>query len=243
MAIEEEITIRTGGIDMPAALALPESGDGPWPGVVVIHEILGLNDDIRRITARFADAGYAAVAPDLFAGLGPMPICILRTVAAYRRGGGRPLEAIGSTQAWLSERREVDGARIGVAGFCMGGGFALMLGARSGAGVVATYYGDVPDRAEELEGICPVISGYGGRDKLFRRRAERLEEHLRRLGVAHDARVYPDAGHGFMSRHDGVVRAIGRRLPIHADYNEDAAEDSWKRMLKFFAEHLGPSGF
>ncbi len=241
MAIEEDITIRTGGFDMPAALALPEEGDGPWPGVVVIHEILGLNNDIRRITARFADSGYAAVAPDLFAGLGPKPICIVRAVAAYRRGGGKPLEALGLTQAWLSERREVDSARIGVVGFCMGGGFALMLGARSGVGVVATHYGAVPDRAEELEGICPVISSYGGRDKLYGHQGKRLEQHLRDLGVAHDAKVYPNAGHSFMSRQEGMVGAIGRLSALRAGYDEDAAEDGWKRMLTFFAEHLGPA--
>ncbi len=238
MASEQEVTISVGATRVPAAFALPESGDGPWPGVVVIHEILGLNADIRRITARFADAGYAAVAPDLFAGLGPKPICILRTLAAYRRGGGKPLEALTAAQEWLGARDEVDGSRLAVAGFCMGGGFALLLGVRSTVGAAAAFYGQVPSRAEDLEGICPVVSGYGGRDRLYGQKGRLLEKHLRELGVPHDVKVYDDAGHSFMSRHEGITAAIAGLSPLRAGYNEDAAEDSWARMLAFFAEHL-----
>jgi len=128
MTTQDEINLPYGETGIPASLALPESGDGPWPAVVVIHEITGLNDDIRRIARRFADSGYVALAPNLFAGLGPTPICIVRTVAAYRRGGGRALEIIDAAKDFLAHRSDVDGSRIGVAGFCMGGGFALLMG-------------------------------------------------------------------------------------------------------------------
>ncbi len=243
MAVEQEVTISMGATRMPAAFALPESGEGPWPGVVVIHEILGLNDDIRRIAARFADEGYAAVTPDLFAGQGPMPICVMRTVAAYRRGGGRPFEAVTAAQAWLGDRDEVDGSRLAVAGFCMGGGFALMLGVRSNVAAAASFYGSVPSRAKDLEGICPVVSGYGGRDRLFAQQGRQLDSHLRDLGVPHDVKIYDDAGHSFMSQREGISgaisAAIGGLSPLRAGYNEPAAEDSWTRMLAFFAEHLG----
>ncbi|HEY5638788.1 MAG TPA: dienelactone hydrolase family protein [Dehalococcoidia bacterium] len=71
MTTHKDVRIPLGDTGVPAALALPESDGGPWPAVVVIHEITGLNDDIRRIARRFADAGYVALAPALFAGLGP----------------------------------------------------------------------------------------------------------------------------------------------------------------------------
>ena len=128
MIVEEEVTISIAAASMPAALALPEHAGSPGPGVVVIHEIAGLTDEIRRISRRFAESGYAALAPDLFAGLGPKPICMLRTLVAYRKGGGRALKVIEAARGWLAERPEVDSERMGVAGFCMGGGFALLLG-------------------------------------------------------------------------------------------------------------------
>jgi carboxymethylenebutenolidase len=238
MTVEREVSISVGERRLPAAVMLPE-GEGPWPGVVVIHEALGLNDDIRRIARRFAESRYAAVAPDMFAGLGPMPICIMRTFAEYRKGGGRALEALERTRSWLVEQTEVDGSRIGVAGFCMGGGFALLMGTHSPVGVVATYYGDVPREAEELKGVCPVVAGYGERDAAFTRRGRRLERYLEELGVEHDVKFYPDAGHSFMSRHSGIMGAVGKLPPLRVEYNEGAAEDSWSRMLAFFEKHLG----
>jgi carboxymethylenebutenolidase len=239
MAPQEELKVPVGKTTIPASFAVPESSDGPWPGVVVIHEALGLNDDIRRITRRFAESGYVAVAPDLFARLGPMPICIVRTVAAYRSGGGRALKAIEAARSWLADRPEVDGSRIGVAGFCMGGGFALLMGTTSTVGVTATFYGDVPRRSQDLDAVCPVIASYGGRDRLFTERGRRLERYLVELGVSHDVKIYDDAGHSFMSQHRGLTGAIGALSPLRVGYNESAAEDAWSRMLHFFAEHLG----
>lgn len=238
MAVERDVSIAFGERPVPAAMMSPD-GEGPWPGVVVIHEALGLNGDIRRIARRFAESGYAAVAPDLFAGLGPMPICIMRTFAEYRKGGGRALEALEATRAWLAEQPEVDGSRIGVAGFCMGGGFALLLATHSPVGVAATHYGDVPRQAEQLKGVCPVVAGYGERDTTFARRGRRLERYLEELGVKHDVKFYPDAGHSFMSKHTGILGAVGKLPPLRVEYNKEAAEDSWSRMLAFFETHLG----
>lgn len=240
MAREETVRVPLGEGTMRAALALPDrapaSGPAAGPGLIVIHELLGLNEDIRRIARRFADSGYAALAPDLFDGLGPKPICIARTIRAYRRGGGRALAALEAARTWLSERPEVDGWRIGVAGFCMGGGFALLLGRRPEVRAAAVFYGDAPD---ELEGICPVVAGYGGRDRVFGENGRRLEQRLEALGVAHDVVTYPDAGHSYMSRYEGLTAVLAPLGPLRAGHHEGAAEDSWARMLDFFAEHLG----
>ena len=85
----------------------------------MLHEILGLNGDIRAIAERFASAGYAALAPDLYAGTGIRPLCIVRTLRSLGRGEGPALDAIETARRWLAARPEVDGARMGVVGFCM----------------------------------------------------------------------------------------------------------------------------
>ena len=87
----------------------------------------------------------------------------------------------------------------------MGGGFALLYAVRAPLGAAGVFYGQVPSTAAELRGVCPVVAGYGGRDKLFAAHGRRLETHLQELGVSHDVRMYPEAGHSFMSQHTGVM--------------------------------------
>lgn len=241
MAKQAEVKIAFGEEELTAALALPESGAEPGPGVVVVHEALGLTDDIRRIAARFAENGYAAVVPDLFEGQGPKPVCIMRTFRAYREGGGRALEAIRTAHAWLAARDDVDAARVGAAGFCMGGGFVLLLGRDEGIGAAAVFYGDVPKKSERLAGVCPVVASYGGRDKLFGANGAVLESHLEQLGVVHDVKTYSGAGHSFMSWYGGLTGLLGPMTPLRAKYHEPSAEDAWRRVLAFFAENLGSS--
>ena len=97
---------------MRAAFALPAGGT-PRPGVIVIHEIFGLNDDMRRIAARFADLGYVALAPDLFDTGGPRLLCVARTIMALQRGDGAGFADLDAARAWLGARPEVDASRIG----------------------------------------------------------------------------------------------------------------------------------
>lgn len=230
---------RPGRIALPGFLALPTGADSPSPGILVLHEILGLNDDIRRIAEEFAAAGYAALAPDLYAGPGPRPLCVLRTLRSLGRRKGPALEAIESARSWLADRPEVDGSRMGVAGFCMGGGFALLYATRAPLAAAATFYGDVPQRAEDLRGVCPVVAGYGGRDRFFADAGRRLDRLLTELDVERDVVVYPEAGHSYMNRHSGLLARIGAVSPMRVGYQEAAADDSWRRVLEFFARHLG----
>jgi carboxymethylenebutenolidase len=105
-------------------------GDGPHPGVVVLHESFGLNDDIRRIAARFAGAGYAALAPDLYSH-GTRLVCLSRVLVDMLSGGvAREIADIHAAREALAARVEVDAERVAVAGFCQGGGFALIAGVR-----------------------------------------------------------------------------------------------------------------
>jgi carboxymethylenebutenolidase len=223
---------------MRAALAVP-AVTGRRPAVIVIHEIFGLNDDIRRITGRFADLGYVALAPDLYDTSGARALCIARTMLALRRKDGPAFADLEAARTWLASRTDVDPSRTGVVGFCMGGGFALLYAVRAPLGAAGVFYGDVPASADELSGVCPVVAGYGGRDRLFVRQGRRLEDHLTALGVAHDVHVYPDVGHSYMSRHTGLMATLAAWGPMAVGFDAEAEADSWKRIEAFFRTHLG----
>ncbi len=240
MAKLQELEIPgANGRAIAAALALPdEPANSALPGLLVIHEIFGLNDDIRRIAGRFADAGYVAVVPDLF-GSGFRPACILRVFQALYARKGQAFDDLDAAREWLARRPEVDSSRLGIAGFCMGGGFALMYGIRAPFGAVATFYGETPSRIDELEGICPVVAGYGARDRLFAGKGRRLDAMLDELGIDHDVVIYPEAGHSYMNKHEpSLFERLGAIGPMHVGYNEEAANDSWRRMLDFFSRNL-----
>jgi carboxymethylenebutenolidase len=113
--------------DVPGHLARP-AGDGPWPGVVVIHEAFGLTDDIREWADRLAGAGYLALAPDLFA-WGATVRCLLGAFRSLNAGRGRAFDDIDSARAQLLNDDDCSGS-VGIIGFCMGGGFALLAASR-----------------------------------------------------------------------------------------------------------------
>ena len=237
MSIRDLTFPAADGHQMRAALATPDDG-GTHPAVIVIHEIFGLNDDIRRITSRFADLGYVALAPDLYDVPGPKIVCVARTLMTLNRGSGAAFDDLDAARRFLQQQPGVDASKVGVIGFCMGGGFALLYAVRAPMGVAAAFYGDVPKTAEGLRGICPVLGGYGGKDKMFASQGERLEKLLTELNIDHDVKIYPDAGHSFMSQNSGVLASIGAISPMHAGYNDPAAQDSWRRIESFFAKHL-----
>src|SRR4051794_40543949 len=192
-------------------LAVPPVGEGPWPGVVVVHEIFGLNDDTRQQADRLAAAGYLAVVPDLYTAGGPLR-CVRATVAAVARAEGPAFGDLEATRSWLAGRPDCTG-RVGVIGFCMGGGFALLLAPR-GFDVAAPSYGPLPkvDLETVLRGACPVVGSYGGRDRSLPDAAEKVESVLAELGVPHDVKEYPQAGHSFMNRINAGPLTVLARL-------------------------------
>jgi carboxymethylenebutenolidase len=219
-----------------AHLAVPPVGSGPWPGVVVVHELLGLTDDVRQHAERLAAAGYLAVAPDLFTAGGAVR-CLRATFTALSRGQGPAVDDLLAVRAWLAGREDCTGS-VGVLGFCLGGGFALLLAAR-GFDAAAPAYGPLPDDPERvLAGACPVVASYGARDRALPGAAARLEQVLTGLGVEHDVREYPDAGHSFLNRHGlGPLTAVARVAGV--GYHGPSSEDAWTRILRFLDRHLG----
>jgi carboxymethylenebutenolidase len=163
----------------------------------------------------------------------------------FTERSGREVEDIHAAREALAGRADVDSERIAVAGFCQGGGFALIAGARPGFRAAAVNYGTVPSERSRLEGVCPVVGSYGGRDRVVGANvARRLEKHLSALGVPHDVKTYEDAGHSFFSRVEGGWQGWLASLPspMHVGYDEQAAEDGWRRMLSFFAAHVRDAG-
>jgi carboxymethylenebutenolidase len=222
--------------ELKAYLAVPR-GEGPWPGVVVIMDLLGLSDDIRLQADRLATAGYLAFAPDLYSGRGPK--CVMATLKASRTGAGEGYEDIEAARHWLSERADCTG-KIGIIGFCMGGGFALLSAPRYDFAAASVNYGEVPKDADErLAGACPVVASFGKRDRGLPGRAQRLENALTALDIPHDVKEYPEAGHSFMNRIN-VGPLLGPVTKfVGVNYVHEASEDSWRRILEFFDTHLG----
>jgi carboxymethylenebutenolidase len=216
-------------------LAVPPVGEGPWPGVVVVHEIFGLDDDARQQADRLAAAGYLALAPDLYSAGGALR-CVRATMQALTRGQGPAFGDIEAARTALAGRADCTG-RVGVIGFCLGGGFALLTAAR-GFDVSAPNYGPLPDDLDAaLEGACPVVASYGRRDRSLRGAAAKLEAALTARDVPHDVVEYPAAGHSFLNRHNaGPLVPLARVAGV--GYHHPSAEDAWGRILRFFDSHL-----
>lgn len=232
-----DLTGRAATLDgsqpLHGVLATP-AGDGPWPGVVVLHEALGLDDVMLRLTSRMADAGYLSLAVDLFSAGGTRR-CLVSTMRAMITGRGRAFADIEAARGWLVDSPSCTG-RIGVIGFCMGGGFALLT---TGFDAASVNYGKLPSDVDKaMAGMCPVVASYGGRDVL-RGSARKLEAALDRADVAHDVKEYPSAGHSFLNDAEvgpRVMRPLMRVMGIGPE--PVAAADAWRRIDAFFAEHL-----
>jgi carboxymethylenebutenolidase len=225
--ITRAVTFPTPAARLKGYLALPD-GAGPHPGIVVIHEAFGLNDNIRDITGRFAGEGYAALAVDLFTNLSRV-VCMARLMGAMV--AGREPAAVPELTAaldYLIALPEVDSARTGAVGFCMGGGVAIAWATHDRRlRAIAPFYGTNPRPVAAVRRLCPVVGSYPGKD-FTARSGRRLDAELTAAGVTHDIKVYPGARHSFFNDQ-------GRA------YDASASADAWERTLAFFAEHVRTS--
>jgi carboxymethylenebutenolidase len=234
--VDTTITTKDGTIGGYLAVPQPEvSGPAPWPGVVIVHDAMGMSDDVRSIAERFTTAGYVALVPDLYT-RGGFLRCVRSTFRQVQAGTGQAHDDIDAARIALTEREDCT-AKIGIAGFCMGGGFAL-LGATRDFDASAPYYGQVPADTSILDGACPVVASFGARDRVpgMKGAAERLDRALAEHGVPHDVKEYPDAGHSFANRLGGPLNALLRVGGMA--YHHESSEDAWRRVMAFFAEHL-----
>jgi carboxymethylenebutenolidase len=207
---------------------------GAKRGMVVIHEILGPQPEINAVVDRFAGRGYAALAPMLFTSM-LRPACIRNAVLAMQHGSGPFVDRIRGAGEWLREQTGLTSPQVGLLGFCLGGGFALVAG--PGWGAVSTNYGDVP-KTELLQGIGPVIGCYGGRDRVFGTNAAKLKAALAPLGVEPETHTYPNVGHSFLTNGDHPIAGRLSYPLLRITYDPTTAEEGWKQILAFMDRHL-----
>jgi len=223
--------------ELSSQVAVP-SGVGPWPAVVMVHEAFGIDENMRAQLLRLASAGYVVIMPDLYSRGGARK-CLTATFRALASGQGQAFEDIQTAKAYVQERADVTG-KVGVIGFCMGGGFALLV-ANQGYDAATANYGMLPkDMEQALAGACAILGNYGGKDSQLKGAKTKLDSTLTKLGVIHDIKEYPNSGHGFMNPEQGGGPIFGPLLRITgAKPNPDDAKDAWRRIEGFFAEHLG----
>jgi carboxymethylenebutenolidase len=225
-----EIDTPDGPID---ALLDLRQGQGPWPGVVVIHDAFGYGRDKQSTNERIARAGYVSLTPNMYARGGRLR-CITRVMRELLTQRGRALDDILASRDHLLSMPECSG-RVGIAGFCMGGQFALVMSPK-GFGASAPFYGAPLPRhlSETLEGACPIVASFGGRDPLGKGAPEQLREVTEAKGITTDIKVYPGVGHSFANALPAqpLLRISG------FGYDRAATEDAWGRVFAFFGEHL-----
>jgi carboxymethylenebutenolidase len=233
-----EIQAPDGALD--TYVAKPE-GEGPFPAVCVIHDALGMSQDLRAQADWLASEGYLAAAPDLFRGR-TFLACIHRMFLDFMRGEGPLFDRVEATRQWLVNHEQSTG-KVGVIGFCFGGGFALMLAPRGGFDVASVNYGTLPSKAQSyLQGACPIVASYGARDRTLKGAAAELETILTEANVDHDIKEYPDTDHAFMNNHadEDVPFAIEVISVLFGggEYHAESAQDSRQRIIAFFDKYL-----
>ncbi|MGN7781053.1 dienelactone hydrolase family protein [Mycolicibacterium sp. 22603] len=226
------ITLETPAGPIDALVGTP-AGAGPWPGVVIVHDALGYRPDKEAISERVAAAGYLAITPNLYA-RGGRARCITAVMRAALTKQGPAIDDILAARRYLVERADCTGT-VGIAGFCMGGQFALIL-SPEGFGAAAPFYGTpLPKNlADTLRGACPIVASFGAKDPLGRGAPAALNKAVAAEQIDADIKVYPDAGHSFANQlpAQALLRVTG------FGYNEAVAEDAWKRVFSFFDAHL-----
>lgn len=231
MSVVTNTEIRTATGAVSATLAVPER-NGPWPGVVVVHDALGLSEDIRRNTRRFADNGILAVAPDLFS-RGTYMRCVRTVLRSMAQRTGEAVDDLLAARGVLADRQDCTG-KIGIAGFCMGGGFALVMGTKGFDAAAPFYPSIVRDFGFLGDGSCPVVASYGKKDLLNIGNGPRLRQALDRNNIPNDVKVYPSVGHSFANElaAQPFLRIIG------FGHDSDVTDDAYRRIFAFFGTHL-----
>lgn len=240
--LAETVTFRGHDGDQISGYLARPLGAGPYPGVIVIHEVFGLVPHIKEVARKLAAQGYAAIAPDLHHREGPGdPEDV---AAAVRAAGGNPdARTIGDVDGAASLLRSLpySNGKVGVIGFCSGGRQTFLVACNIPTldAAVDCYGGRVvagPDDLNERQpkapidmtaGLsCPLLGLFGAEDPSpSPEQTKIIEEELKRHGKHYELHTYEDAGHAFFADY-------------RPSYRPAAAVDGWQRVFAWFGEHL-----
>jgi carboxymethylenebutenolidase len=216
----------------------------PRGGLVVIQEAFGVNEHIEDVTGRAAEAGYLAVAPDLFhrTGGGTVPYGQFEKVIEKFQGITGDEAILVDVDAALDHLRAAGLAdsQIGIVGFCFGGRVTFLVALRRAIGAAIGFYGggivtgrfpQFPPLVDEVAQLqTPWLGLFGDQDAMIPvDGVEALRDSLGEVDVNTMIVRYPEAGHGF-------------HCDQRADYHEESAKDGWDRTLAWFSDHLSPAG-
>ncbi len=233
-----EVQVPVSGGQIPAYRAMPDSG-GPFPTVLVVHEIFGVHEHIQDLCRRLAKVGYFAVAPLLFAREGDVTkitdndqlMAVVKSTP-----DSQVASDLDATVAWAKSTGKADTNRLAITGFCWGGRQVWLYAAHNhDVKAAAAWYGvlDWPksdkapanpmDLVSQID--VPVLGLYGGQDAgIPRDHIEALRNALKSAGKQSDIIVYPNAGHGF-------------NADYRPSYRPAEAKDAWQNMLDWFKAH------
>lgn len=237
--IARDIQLQAGGTAIPGYDARPEAA-GRYPIVLVICGFTGNNDQNKDVVRRFAQAGYYAIAPELYSREGGMQGKNFQEMGQISSKVTRAqyLGDIGAAADYAKQQSWARADRLGVTGFCGGGALALHTAAEyPGVTAAVPWYGHVKRTYPDAPGVdafslvsrikAPVLGLYGGADTgIAPEDVRRFEAELRKTNPSVEFILYPGAPHAFFSDDRPQV------------YKKDAAEDAWKRCLAFFDRHL-----
>jgi carboxymethylenebutenolidase len=227
--VSEEVNYATvDGTAVNGYLSRPAASEGPIPGLIVIHEWWGLNDNIRAMTDRLAGEGYVALAVDLYGGqtaADPQGAQSLMQTAM----ANVPAAEENLRQAFSYLKEKAGATRIGTIGWCFGGGWSLNTALLLPDQVAATviYYGRLTDDRDRLATLqMPILGFFGGADQSIPvDSVKTFQSTLDSLGKNVEIHIYEGAGHAFAN-------------PSGTTYQPEAAADAWQKTVTFLAEHL-----
>ncbi len=225
----QNTTFASNGGQAHGYLALPASGSGP--GVIVIQEWWGLTDHIVDVTDRLAAEGFVALAPDLFGG---------KTTHDAEQAGelmsqlpaAKAAQDLAGAVDFLLSHEAVTSSKVGAVGFCMGGGFVLMLAAQQGEriGAAVPFYGVGEAVPSQYSGLRAAVQGhYGEQDQMYpASTARELEHRIREESGADVEFFFYPAGHAFHNEEN-----------LLGTYDPDSAKLAWQRTVQFLRQRLG----